>query len=200
MNQRMLISVFDPDIARRAQVSYQLAEAGLYAVPLGSVDELSRDCDDSSVMLVCDEDDAVLRFAHLTSSAGFATPIVAYAQNPTPNQIVRAIQAGAIDFLAWPSEPQLLAASLQEALANGRKSIALKLRATAANSRLNRLTNRERDVLKAMTEGLSNRLIGEKLQISPRTVETHRTNMLNKLGAGHTSQAIRLAVEASFDR
>ncbi|MFP5395096.1 MAG: LuxR C-terminal-related transcriptional regulator [Alphaproteobacteria bacterium] len=46
--------------------------------------------------------------------------------------------------------------------------------------------------------GLSNRMIGERLRISPRTVEIHRANMLNKMGASHTSEAIRIAIEASL--
>ena len=45
---------------------------------------------------------------------------------------------------------------------------------------------------------MSNRLIGDKLCISPRTVEIHRANMLNKMGANHTSDAIRIAVEAAL--
>ena len=41
-------------------------------------------------------------------------------------------------------------------------------------------------------------MIGERLRISPRTVEIHRANMLNKMGASHTSEAIRIAIEASL--
>ena len=43
-----------------------------------------------------------------------------------------------------------------------------------------------------------NRMIGEQLAISPRTVEIHRANMLNKMGASRTSEAIRIAIEASL--
>ena len=56
----------------------------------------------------------------------------------------------------------------------------------------------EREVLAGVAGGLSNRLIGEKLSISPRTVEIHRANMLTKMGAHHTSEAIRIAIEASL--
>ena len=49
-----------------------------------------------------------------------------------------------------------------------------------------------------MAGGLSNRMIGEKLAISPRTVEIHRANMLTKMGANHTSEAIRIAIEAAL--
>jgi two-component system response regulator FixJ len=67
-----------------------------------------------------------------------------------------------------------------------------------ARSRVERLTRREREVLAELAGGLSNRLIGEKLNIGPRTVETHRANMLNKMGANHTSEAIRIAIEAAL--
>ena len=73
-----------------------------------------------------------------------------------------------------------------------------KLREAMARSRVQRLTRREREVLTGVADGLSNRLIGERLEISPRTVEIHRANMLNKMGASHTSEAIRIAIEASL--
>jgi DNA-binding NarL/FixJ family response regulator len=73
-----------------------------------------------------------------------------------------------------------------------------KLREAVARSRVERLTRREREVLAGVAGGLSNRLIGEKLNISPRTVEIHRANMLSKMGANHTSEAIRIAIEASL--
>ncbi|MFP5396018.1 MAG: LuxR C-terminal-related transcriptional regulator [Alphaproteobacteria bacterium] len=63
---------------------------------------------------------------------------------------------------------------------------------------MQRLTKREREVLAGVARGLSNRRIGEKLEISPCTVEIHRANMLTKMGAQHTSEAIRIAIEASL--
>ncbi|WP_292924834.1 response regulator transcription factor, partial [Novosphingobium sp. SCN 63-17] len=73
-----------------------------------------------------------------------------------------------------------------------------KLREALARSRVDRLTKREREVLAGVAGGLSNRMIGEKLSISPRTVEIHRANMLTKMGANHTSEAIRIAIEAAL--
>ena len=59
-------------------------------------------------------------------------------------------------------------------------------------------TGREREVLGGVANGLSNELIAKQLGISSRTVEIHRANMLDKIGANHTSDAIRLAIEASL--
>jgi DNA-binding NarL/FixJ family response regulator len=72
------------------------------------------------------------------------------------------------------------------------------LREAVARSRIERLTPREREVLSGVAGGLSNRAIAEQLAISPRTVEIHRANMLQKIGANHTSEAIRVAIEAAL--
>ena len=63
---------------------------------------------------------------------------------------------------------------------------------------MTRLSKRERQVLELLARGSSNKLIARELSISPRTVEIHRANMLNKIGANHTSEAIRIAIEASL--
>lgn len=73
-----------------------------------------------------------------------------------------------------------------------------RLREEKERSRITRLTPREKEILVGVADGLSNRMIGERLSISPRTVEIHRANMLGKMGASHTSEAIRIAIEASL--
>ncbi len=121
-----------------------------------------------------------------------------YAPEPSIPRVVRAILAGALDYLDWPfAETEVRAAiSLAEISNAGIGSV--KLREAMARSRVQRLTRREREVLAGVADGLSNRRIGERLEISPRTVEIHRANMLNKMGASHTSEAIRIAIEASL--
>ncbi|MEO7915072.1 MAG: LuxR C-terminal-related transcriptional regulator, partial [Novosphingobium sp.] len=100
--------------------------------------------------------------------------------------------------LVWPFDVAVVSESI--ALAQGRAAslAGSKLREAIARSRIERLTRREREVLAGVADGMSNRLIGEKLAISPRTVEIHRANMLNKMGASHTSEAIRIAIEATL--
>ena len=62
------------------------------------------------------------------------------------------------------------------------------------------LSARERQVLDGLVAGNPNKRIAYDLGISPRTVEIHRANMLTKLGANHTSEAIRIAIEAELVR
>ncbi len=66
------------------------------------------------------------------------------------------------------------------------------------DQRLKALSAREREVLAALAEGLSNKEIGDRLFISARTVDTHRTNIMKKLGMHHLAGLVRLAVAAGL--
>ena len=67
-----------------------------------------------------------------------------------------------------------------------------------ARAKMVLLTKREREVLQCMSEGMSNKVIGLKLGISPRTVEIHRANMITKLETESTNEALRLAAYAEI--
>ena len=60
------------------------------------------------------------------------------------------------------------------------------------------LSERELEVLTALAEGLGNKEIGERLFISPRTVDTHRTNLMRKLGVHNVVGLVRIAVQAGL--
>ena len=67
-----------------------------------------------------------------------------------------------------------------------------------AKGRVERLTPRERDVLVGLVDGLTNKMIAEKLDISPRTVEIHRANLMEKLDATSLSGVLRIAFAAGI--
>ncbi|MBN8500098.1 MAG: hypothetical protein J0M19_02975, partial [Sphingomonadales bacterium] len=125
-------------------------------------------------------------------------PVIAFNEGPSTSQIVRAVLSGALDYIEWPCDTAKIMTAIELAEAAAASIGSLRLREARARSRVQRLTRREREVLEGVADGLSNRLIGERLHISPRTVEIHRANMLNKMGASHTSEAIRIAIEASL--
>ena len=125
-------------------------------------------------------------------------PVIGFAQEPTTRMVVRAVLDGAIDYISWPFDGAEIANVVHEADEKAETFGSAKLREALARSRVDRLTKREREVLSGVAGGMSNRLIGEKLAISPRTVEIHRANMLTKMGANHTSEAIRIAIEAAL--
>ena len=125
-------------------------------------------------------------------------PVIAFSEAPETDHVVRAVLAGALDYIEWPCDTAKIMTAIELAESAAASIGNLRLREARARSRVQKLTRREREVLSGVADGLSNRLIGERLAISPRTVEIHRANMLTKMGANHTSEAIRIAIEASL--
>jgi DNA-binding CsgD family transcriptional regulator len=68
-----------------------------------------------------------------------------------------------------------------------------------AQRRIATLSRRERQVLDWLAQGSSNKLIARALDISPRTVEIHRANMMDKLGVQHSAEAVRLQCIAGLE-
>jgi len=175
-----------------------MAGSDLHVEPFEDVSELIASAPRDGILLVHDEGEVIAPLLDHMSNSGDWLPIIAYSEQPTPNRIVDAVLRGAVDYLTFPLEIDVVAESVALAEQRSAAMAGSKLREAVARSRIERLTRREREVLAGVADGLSNRMIGEKLAISPRTVEIHRANMLNKMGATHTSEAIRIAIEASM--
>lgn len=190
--------LIDSDTRRRAAISHALSVGNTHVEPFENISELSSAWPRSGVVLIHDEAGAIDDLIENMARHGEWFPIIAFSEDPSADRIVRAILDGAIDYIAWPITSVELAATLSRAIERANGVGNAKLREVMARARVDRLTRREREVLGGVASGLSNRLIGEKLSISPRTVEIHRANMLNKLGANHTSDAIRIAIEAAL--
>lgn len=190
--------LIDNDTRRRAAISHALSSGGIHVEPFEDISELAGAWPRSGVVLIHDQAGAIEDLIESMARHGEWYPIIAFSEEPSAHRIVQAILDGAIDYIAWPITPAELNDGLAKAIARAEGVGNAKLREVMARARIDRLTRREREVLGGVANGLSNRLIGEKLSISPRTVEIHRANMLNKLGANHTSDAIRIAIEASL--
>ncbi|GGB92776.1 transcriptional regulatory protein FixJ [Novosphingobium endophyticum] len=190
--------LIDNDTRRRAAISHALSNGKIHVEPFENVSELSGSWPRSGVVLIHDEAGSIGLLVEKMAHRGEAFPIIAFSEAPSSQRVVQAILNGAIDYIAWPISAEELNAALERAATRTASSGNAKMREIMARARIDRLTRREREVLGGVAIGLSNRLIGERLSISPRTVEIHRANMLNKLGANHTSDAIRIAIEAAL--
>jgi FixJ family two-component response regulator len=198
MAHRRTIVLIDADSRRRAAITHRLNSTLFHIEPFEDVGELGHSWPRGGILLVHEADCAVRDLAQQMTDAGAWLPIIAFATYADPNEVVGAVLEGALGFLIWPFDMQDVESAIIRAEGSGQAIGSAKSREVAARSRLHRLTPREREVLAAVARGLSNRMIGEVLAISPRTVEIHRANMLHKMGAQHTSEAIRVAIEASL--
>jgi FixJ family two-component response regulator len=115
--------------------------------------------------------------------------ITAHGDVPTART---AFQAAAVDFLEKPFDHAQLRTAIESAFSmEGRR-----LQRAAEAARLAVLTAREREVLEHAAQGLHAKEIAARLRISPRTVEVHKTRIMQKLGVRNVAELVRFALSS----
>jgi FixJ family two-component response regulator len=132
------------------------------------------------------------------SEQGIWLPVVAASYSTDVHDAVAAIRGGAFDYLCLPLTAEALGRLVDHAMVEAARHIGARRRLVDARQRIGALSKREREVLDWLSEGCSNKAIARTLEISPRTVEIHRANMMDKLGASHAAEAVRLRLEAGL--
>ncbi|MCW0197228.1 LuxR C-terminal-related transcriptional regulator [Sphingopyxis sp.] len=108
------------------------------------------------------------------------------------------LRGGAHDLLPAPLDPRLVRRTIDGAVADWAARGAALARRREAETRLAALTPRERDILDALAAGLGNKAIARRLDLSPRTVEVHRANIMRRTDAGSVAELLRLAFIAEL--
>ncbi|WP_165321465.1 response regulator transcription factor [Rhizorhabdus phycosphaerae] len=129
---------------------------------------------------------------------GITMPVIILTGHGDIGIAVRAMKAGAVDFIEKPFEKAVLMSAIEAAHARLEKNAADLDRNEEAHVMLGKLTGREREVLEGLAKGLPNKTIAYDLDISPRTVEVHRANLMTKLGVRSLSEALRIAFAAGM--
>jgi FixJ family two-component response regulator len=130
---------------------------------------------------------------------GISLPIVfltGYADIP---ETVRAIRAGAVDFLTKPIDQRVLVDAVTRALAKGASDRIVLARRQALMAQYERLTPREREVLGHLIKGEINRQVAAHLNITERTVKVHRAQLLQKLQVDSIAALVRFAIEIGLE-
>ncbi len=142
----------------------------------------------------------VLRQTRTTSPN---TRVIILSMHSDEPYVIESLRAGAMAYILKGSESQEILQALKEVM-SGRRFLSATLSEWAINALvakpaddadpLQSLTQRERMVVQLAAEGQNNTQIAEKLFISPRTAETHRTNLLRKLGLHTQTDLVRFAI------
>jgi two-component system response regulator FixJ len=111
---------------------------------------------------------------------------------------VRAMREGAVDFVEKPTPPDVLASAVRRAFDKVSRAESGDAGRREAAARIERLTEREREVLELLVAGHANKIVAHKLGISPRTVEIHRSRLMEKTGAGSLAELVRTALSAGL--
>lgn len=198
----MLVHLVDDDDAIRRSASFMLKTAGFQVRAYENGVELLkqvRQLEPGCILLDIrmPEMDG-LEVQEELRKAGCLLPVVIMTGHGDISVAVQAMKAGAIDFIEKPFEKRTLLDALEVGKARLEQAAASSTRAEEAQAHLNVLTPRERDVLVGLVRGLPNKTIAYDLGISPRTVEIHRANLMDKLEVRSLSEALRIAFAAGL--
>lgn len=127
------------------------------------------------------------------NTLGLTIPIIFLTGHGDIPMAVRAVQAGAVDFLEKPIQGAALLERVRRALALDREWRKTQGRTLAIQQRHAKLSPREREIMTLTVSGLTSKEIARKLDISPRTVEVHRTHVMYKMGAANLADLVNMA-------
>jgi two-component system, LuxR family, response regulator FixJ len=131
--------------------------------------------------------------------AGNSTfPIVIMTGHGDVPLAVEAMKLGAVDFLEKPFEDDRLIGMIEAAIRQAEPAAKSEAVTLDIASRIATLSPRERQVMDGLIAGLSNKLIARDYDISPRTIEVYRANVMTKMQANSLSELVRFAMRAGL--
>lgn len=130
---------------------------------------------------------------------GLGLPVIIVTGHGDVPLAVRAMKAGAVDFIEKPFDDEALRGGIERGIDRSRQARSETAVAGEAESRIASLTAREREVLIHLVAGRPNKVIAYRMDISPRTVEVHRGRVMEKMRARSLSDLVRMALAAKIE-
>lgn len=198
---RPIVHVIDDDAAMRASLAFLLDvhafDARLHESAAAFLEAAAADTDCVLTDIRMPEMTG-LDLVRRLREEGRRSPVVVMTGHGDVGLAVEAMKAGVIDFIEKPFSDDVLIAALQNAFASIQPEIEAGDARRAAEARLSALSPRERDVLEGVVAGKLNKVIAFELEISPRTVEIYRANLMTKTGARTMADLMRIALAAGL--
>lgn len=126
-------------------------------------------------------------------------PVIVITGHGDVAMAVQALKEGAVDFLEKPFDEDQLLRSVAAALDQGERAFRERQGLADLKARLADLTPREREVMDLVVDGQPNKVVAAELDISVRTVEIHRSRVMDKMGARSLSDLVRMALRLQED-
>jgi two-component system, LuxR family, response regulator FixJ len=202
MTDNRLIHLVDDDEAIRHSASFMLRHSGFRVKTyvdgvafLEQVEDAEKGCILLDVQMPRMDG---LQVQEALNERGVAMPVIVLTGHGDVAVAVRAMKAGAVDFVEKPYAKQTLVDALTRAFERLEARRKEEVLADEARGLIEHLTAREREVLNGLVSGQTNKEIAISLDISPRTVEIHRANVMEKMGASNLSTVLRIAFAAGI--
>src|SRR5262245_53623277 len=194
------VFVIDDDEAMRDSLHFLLESAGFEVtlfesaqVFLTRIDSLDFGCVVSDVRMPGVDGTEMLRRLKGHNSR---LPVIIMTGHGDVPLAVEAMKLGAVDFLEKPFDDDVLIAMIEAALKRAEPEARNEAATREIAERVASLSPRERQVMDGLVAGLSNKAIAREYDISPRTIEVYRANVMTKMQAGSLSELVRLAMRA----
>jgi FixJ family two-component response regulator len=135
-----------------------------------------------------------LQLQRLLPDYGIELPVIIITGHGDVPMAVAAMKHGALDFIEKPCNDQRLVDCVQHALARDQVRRQARRYRKEIGERFRTLTPREREVMERVVKGMPNQLIAETLAVTRKTVEVHRSRVMNKMRAHSVSELVRMAI------
>src|SRR6266852_354638 len=192
-----VVFVVDDDASVRDAVKRLIASVGLRVETFQSAREfLGRKRPEAPGCLVLDvrlPDLGGLEFQRVLAEANINIPIIFITGHADVPMTVRAMKAGAVEFLTKPFRGQELLGAIQEAIARDRVAWSARAQMTELRARYDSLTVREKEVFRLVVSGLLKKQIGAELGTSELTIKTHRGHLMQKMGVESLAELVRMS-------
>ena len=202
MSGKAKVYVVDDDEAVRDSLDFLLVSADfnvtLFETALNFLDALPGlhfGCVVSDVRMPCLDGIELLK---RMKAANSPFPIVIMTGHGDVPLAVEAMKLGAADFLEKPFEDDRLIGMIEAAVRQAEPAAKSEAVTLDIAARIATLSPRERQVMEGLIAGLSNKLIARDYDISPRTIEVYRANVMTKMQANNLSELVRLAMRAGM--
>src|SRR6266567_7208934 len=200
MSHRGKVYVIDDDEAMRDSLGFTLGTADFHVTLFESAQHFLAAV--SSVEFGCVVSDVRMpgldgiELLKRMKAARSPFPILIMTGHGDVPLAVEAMKLGAVDFLEKPFEDDRLTAMIESAIRQAEPNAKSDAIAHDIAARVASLSPRERQVMEGLIAGLSNKLIAREYDISPRTIEVYRANVMTKMQASSLSELVRLAMRA----
>jgi two-component system response regulator FixJ len=196
LEQNSTVYIVDDDQAIRHAMELLMRSVGLvYEIFHSGDDFLSDHTNDRAGCLVLDirmPGLGGLELQEKLNDMGSTLPIIFITGHGDVPMAVEAMQKGAVDFIQKPFRDQELLDRISEALTTDQQRRSAREEKAEVLSRIEKLTNRERQVLDLVVTGKPNKVIAYELGVSQRTVEIHRARVMEKMQAKSLADLVRM--------
>jgi two-component system, LuxR family, response regulator FixJ len=196
------VYVIDDDAAMRDSLDFLLGAAGFSVrlfdsaqIFLSELPGLASGCVVTDIRMPGLDGIELLRQLN-TGTGARKLPVIVMTGHGDVPLAVEAMKLHALDFLEKPFEDERLIGMIETALSQNESGAKGEAITADLAARVASLTERERQVMQGLVAGQSNKVIAREYDISPRTVEVYRANVMTKMQAGNLSELVRFAIKA----